>query len=126
MTFPGRHTPQGPRIDTAAYPPAEQVAQWESHTRTHVLGVRCHSATAGTLHAVQRNCAAGLMRFAELRVSPHAVERGAAEIAQEAAPQAVLLMLLEGEAMFGQDGHWVTVVPGDILALRSRAARPRA
>ena len=108
-----------PALDTHGLPTAEQIAGWEAHNRRHILAIRCMSAGDGHLEATQRNGSFGALRFAEMRVSAHVVERREAEIAEDPRQVAIIILLLEGEAMLGQEGRWVSLRAGDLAALRS-------
>lgn len=106
-------------FDTASLAVGQQVAQWEAHTRSHILGVRCFSANCGPLHASQRNGLTGTVGLSEMRVTAHVVERRAEDILEEPRDLVLVFLLLEGEAMFGQGGRWVTAQAGDIVAMAS-------
>ncbi|MFD2173993.1 helix-turn-helix domain-containing protein [Rhodobacter lacus] len=102
-----------------ALAPDRQIRVWEDHQHEHLFRVHCSAINVDTLHASQRNCASGQIRFADMRVSPHVVERTARDVAEDPRDLMVLILLLEGEAIYGQAGKWLTLRAGDIIALRS-------
>ncbi|NGO65933.1 AraC family transcriptional regulator [Rhizobium daejeonense] len=106
-------------LDTATLSVSRQIPLWEAHTRDNIIGIRCTSVNCSPLVAVQRTVAIGATLLTEMRVSAHVVERGEFEIAEDPRDLVLVFLILEGEAMLGQGGRWVTAYAGDIVALRS-------
>ncbi|MDX3808930.1 helix-turn-helix domain-containing protein [Bosea thiooxidans] len=106
-------------LDTTGLTTARQIPEWEAHTSRHLMEVRCSSANCSPLLAVQRNGVSGPVAVAEMKVSAHVVERSSVEVMRDPRDVALVIMLLEGEGMFGQGGRWVAAQPGDIVALTS-------
>ncbi|MDK3019826.1 helix-turn-helix domain-containing protein [Pseudodonghicola flavimaris] len=106
-------------FDTSALEPSVQVRLWEHYAQEHVFQVHCHSVNADTLHGSLRNFETGSVRFADMRATAHVVERTARDVAEDPCELILLIMILEGEATYGQGGVWMTAQVGDILAMRS-------
>lgn len=106
-------------LNTTNFDANQQIPQWEAHTRRHIVEVSCRSVNWGPLFASQKNGSIGMVRLADMQVSPHVIERGVSQVLGDPRDLVLVLMMIEGEGMIGQDGRWVTVSAGDIVALRT-------
>ncbi|WP_226554326.1 helix-turn-helix domain-containing protein [Celeribacter naphthalenivorans] len=119
---PKAHASHISTCDTGGLQPDQQVTLWQNYTQANVFRVRFHTVNVETLHGTQRNFETGSIHFSDMRVTPHVVERSEQDLIDDPCDMVLLIMVLEGEATYGQGGVWMTAQAGEILALRSDRA----
>lgn len=103
---------------TQSVPTEQRVEEWERHNVRSLVGLRCRLLNDDFV-ARETNRALGPVEVAEVRATPHVVERGEAVIEASPCDSVLLYLTLAGESFFYHSDGVLVARPGQVVVCDS-------